>query len=70
MSVHRHTDTPVLQSADQGLQGGQQDSLPYRPDRQVFSCQFSLTHSAVLQRQAAGTVYAGVIGSQWRSSVL
>ena len=32
----------------------------------------SLSHTqhSVLQRQADGTVYAGVIGSKWRSSVL
>ena len=30
----------------------------------------ALSTQSVLQRQADGTVYAGVIGSKWRSSVL
>ena len=48
-------------------------AVPARPaglQLSVLSHTLTLSSHAVLQRQAAGTVYAGVIGSKWRSSVL
>jgi len=69
-----NTCRPGRYGRESSLQGGQQAGLLAVPARPALnrSGLLSLSHTqhSVLQRQADGTVYAGVIGSKWRSSVL
>jgi hypothetical protein len=72
MQAHRHTSIAVCRPRIAGRAAGFL-AVPARPaglQLSVLSHTLTLSSHAVLQRQAAGTVYAGVIGSKWRSSVL